>query len=349
MLRQPEGGGELDILLLETLAPDARAWLEARYRVDFQPGLADQPSALRKAIYKTDALVVPPSVMINRDLLDFAPRLKVVGRVHDGTENIDIEACRQRRIRVVQAAQASVRAQAEYLLTALLTLYRRELGLSITPHRRADVRLGREIHDSVIGLFGLAPAAHTLATLLAPMGVRLIGYDPAIHHSATIWGRLGVQPVPLNELLATADAVSVQMLYASRFRGFINEHLLAHCKPGQLWAGISRASLFDTQALADALKDGRIDTCMLDSVDGRLTSPESPLAGLPNLLLTPQVSAHTRETRARGSWYLADRLHEALRVVGALAEHASRPMPLHAQAPAAAEPAGGAAEARISG
>jgi len=139
----------------------------------------------------------------------------------------------------------------------------------------------------------------------------LIGYEPALHHSAAIWERLHIQPVGLTELMAQADAVSLQMLYASRYAGFINHAALMHCKPGQAWVSISRSELFEPQALANALRDGRIDACLLDGVDYRLVSEGAPLHGLNNLIVTPRVAAHTRESRLRANWYLVDRIHEA--------------------------------------
>lgn len=301
----------MDILLLETLIPQARQWLEARHTVNYQPQLADDPSALRKAVYKTQALLVTPKVAITRELLGFAPRLKVIACLFDDTGNMDLGACHERSIRVIQPAGANVRANAEYLLGGLLLLLRRGFGASLGGNRRADIRLGRELGDSVIGILGLTPAAHALAHMLAPLGARLIGYEPALHHSAAIWERLHIQPVGLAELMAQADAVSLQMPYASRYAGFINDAALMHCKPGQAWVSISRSALFEPQALANALKDGRIDACVLDGVDSRLVSEGAPLHGLNNLIVTPCVAAHTRESRLRANWYLVDRIHEA--------------------------------------
>jgi len=222
----------VDILLLEALIPETRLWLEARHRVDFQPQLAEDPSALRKAVYKTQALLATPRVAVTREFLDFAPRLKAVACMHESLDNIDLEACRDRRIRVIQPASANVRANAEYLLAGLLLLFRRGLGMSLSDERRPDVRLGHELHGIVVGMLGLAPAAHTLALMLAVMGARLIGYDPALRHSAPIWERLGIKPVSLAELMSQSDGVSVQMLYASRYVGFINGTVLENCKPG---------------------------------------------------------------------------------------------------------------------
>ncbi len=302
----------MDILLLEALIPETRLWLEARHRVDYQPQLAEDPSALRKAVYKTQALLVTPRVAVTREFLDFAPRLKAVACMHESLDHIDLEACRDHRIRVIQPASANVRANAEYLLAGLLLLFRRGLGMSLSGERRADVRLGHELHGSVIGILGLAPAAHTLALMLASLGAKLIGYDPALHHSAPIWERLGVKPVSLAELMSQSDGVSVQMLYASRYVGFINHAMLENCKPGQAWVGVSRSSLFEAQALASALKDGRIDACLLDGVEPGFAAPGSPLHGLNNLCVTPRMAAHTRETRLRANWYVVDRIHEAV-------------------------------------
>ena len=138
--------------------------------------------------------------------------------------------------------------------------------------------------------------------------------------AAPIWAKLGVEPVPLNELLERSDAVSLQVVYASRFRGWINERLLNHCKPGQLWVGVSRSSLFDPEALALALTDGRIDACLLDGANPAFAAEGTPLYNVPNLHLTPRLGSHTREAKLRASWYVAHRIHETLSPMVAQAE-----------------------------
>ena len=303
----------MDILLLERLVPEALAWLEARHSVEFRPELATgDPVALRKAAYKARAAVLPRKVVVTREFLDFAPLLKCVARMHVGTDNTDLEACRERKVRVIQATTANVRSNAEYLLASLLLLYRRGIGSSLIGDRHAEARMGRELNGSIVGIFGLAPTAHTLALMLNSLGAKLIGYDPAIHHTAPIWEHLQVQPVTLQDLMTHSDAISVQVMYASRYQGFINHKMLAHCKPGQIWVGISRTQLFDAEALAKALQDGRIEACMLDGAESGFASKGTPLHDLTNLFLTPRLGSHTRESRLRASWYVAHRIHETL-------------------------------------
>lgn len=322
----------MDILLLERLVPEALAWLEARHSVECRPELAGDPVALRQVVYNAQAVVLPRKVVVTREFLDFAPLLKAVARMHVGTDNTDLEACRERKVRVIQATTANVRANAEYLVAALLLLYRRGIASSLNGDRHADIRLGRELNGSVVGIFGLAPTAHALAVILNALGAKLIGYDPAVHHTAPIWSSLQIQPVSLQDLMAGADAVSVQVLYASRYQGFINDKMLAHCKPGQVWVGISRSHLFDADALARALTDGRIEACMLDGAESGFACRGTPLHELHNLLLTPRLGSHTRESRVRASWYVAHRVHETLTTPrrNALDQLASAPMELDA-------------------
>ncbi|MFP8778736.1 NAD(P)-dependent oxidoreductase [Hydrogenophaga sp. RWCD_12] len=302
----------MEVLLLDPLVPEALSWLQERHDVTFRPDLADDPMALRKQVYKTRALVLPPHVVVSKEFLDFAPLMRVVARMQISSENTDLAACAQKHVRVIQARSATVRSNAEYVLYGLLMLYRRGMVSALLGRKLAQVRMGRELYGSTVGLIGLAPVAHTLAPMLKGLGVRLLGYDPAVHHAAPIWNKLGIEYIPINELLARSDAVSLQMVYATRFKGWINERLLNHCKPSQLWVSVSRSALFDPEALALAMTDGRIDACLIDGAPPEFAAPGTPLHNMPNLHLTPRLGSHTREAKLRASWYVAHRIHETL-------------------------------------
>jgi phosphoglycerate dehydrogenase-like enzyme len=302
----------MEVLLLDPLVPEALNWLQDRHDVSYHPEWGDNPVELRKNTYKTRAIVLPPHVVVSSEFLDFSPKLQIVARMQISSDNTDLDACARRQVRVVQARSATVRSNAEYLLYGLLMLYRRGMVSALLGRKISQVRMGRELSGSTVGLLGLAPVAHTLAPMLKSLGVRLLGYDPAVHHAAPIWDKLGVEPVTVQTMLARADAISLQVVYASRFRGWINERLLNHCKPGQLWVGVSRSSLFDPEALALALSDGRIDACLLDGANSAFAAPGTPLHDIPNLHLTPRLGSHTREAKLRASWYVAHRIHETL-------------------------------------
>ncbi len=302
----------MDVLLIDPMVPEALSWLQERHEVSFRPDWSDDPAGLRRNIHNTRALVVPPHVIVSQGLLDAAPKLRLVARMQISSDNTDLDACARRSVRLVQARSATVRSNAEYLLYGLLMLYRRGMVSALLGRTIAQIPMGRELAGSTVGLIGLAPVAHALAPMLKSLGVRLVGYDPAVHHAAPVWDKLGVEPVSVHQLLARSDAVSLQVVYASRYRGWINERLLGHCKPGQLWVGVSRSALFEPEALALALSDGRIDACLLDGANPAFSAPGTPLHALPNLHLTPRLGSHTREAKLRASWYVAHRIHETL-------------------------------------
>jgi phosphoglycerate dehydrogenase-like enzyme len=341
----------VDILLLESLIPEAMAWLEARHSLQYRPQLVNDERALRHSTSRVRAIVVPNQVVINSEFLDFAPQLEAVARLQIGTDNIDLESCRERSIKVLQARSANVRANAEFLVGSLILLYRQGLmsamlskakavhaatmapassssgdGLLAAtpqpiPQKAAVVPTGREINGSVIGLLGIGPAASALAGLLNGMGARVVGYDPALHHSSPLWQQMRVQPVSLLDMMSTADAVSVQMLYASRYKGFINERVLAACKPHQLWVSIARSALFDSAAMLEALQDGRIAAWLTDSADDSQDAAMPLLRTLPNFYATQRIGSLTRESRQRASWYMAHRLHDILSPDDAVADN----------------------------
>jgi phosphoglycerate dehydrogenase-like enzyme len=256
------------------------------------------------------AVVLPRKVAVTRELLDFAPVLRALGRLQ-ASDNTDLQACHEHRVRVLQGESAHVRSDAEYLLACLLLLMRRALLPALRRDREASPP-GRELHGSVVGIIGLAPSAHALALILHALGARLLGYDPAVHNSAPVWQHLHIEPVGLPDLLARSDAVTVQVLYASRFQGFVNAQVLAHCKRGQFWVATTRSSIFEPDALAQALKDGRIEAAILDAAEAGFAARGSALHDAPNLHLTPRLGSYTREARLRASWYMAQRLHEVL-------------------------------------
>jgi phosphoglycerate dehydrogenase-like enzyme len=288
------------------------AWLEVRHSLSYRPELAHDSVLLQQILPKVRAIVVPRHIPINKDFLDAAPSLEIIARLSTGSDNVDLESCHTYGVRFVQARSANVRANAEFMLGALLLMFRRGVMSSLLGRDSAPTLMGREINGSTIGLLGMGPSAHTVAYLLNAMGARVIGYDPALHHSLSLWQQLRVQPVTLPELVSTSDAVLVQMIFASRYRGFVGERALAACKPTQAWISNSRSALFDAAAMAHALSDGRISGFLMDGADESFAGIGSPLHGLPNFYLTPRLGSKTREARVRASWHLANNIHDTL-------------------------------------
>jgi phosphoglycerate dehydrogenase-like enzyme len=160
----------------------------------------------------------------------------------------------------------------------------------------------------------MAPAARSMAKMLAGFGSTMVGYDPALHASDSVFERWKVKPLGLRELLEQSDAVCVQLSYFSRYHGLLGERFLPFCKPNQVIVSIAHSALFDEAALAEALTGGRVAAAWLDSLEPGALDEGRPLWGIDNLQITPRVASTTRESRLRSAWAVARRIDELLSV-----------------------------------
>ncbi len=298
----------MDLLIAESLEPEVLTWLETRHSVRYAPQLAQDPRAFRQGLYDVRGLIVPAQLAVDAQLLQHAPVLRAVGRTSAGAENIDLEACARAGVEVVRCLTASAPAEAEFMLQALLSLLRR--FPVVGPGGRLA---GRELAACTVGLVGMAPAARSMAQMLAGFETRLVGYDPALHPSDAVWERWRVEALPLRELLQEADAVCVQLPYFSRYRGLLGERFLPFCRPDQVIVSISHSALFDEVWLADALSTDRLAAVWLDSVEPGLLDPGRPLHGIDTLQVSPRVASTTHESHLRSAWAVAKRIDELLR------------------------------------
>ena len=211
---------------------------------------------------------------IDAETLDFAPVLRAVGRVSAGSENIDLEACERRQVEVVRSLTASARAEAEFVIGAMLSLLRRvpvraarRLGRRPRARRRDD-RPGRH---AAVGAHD-RPAARRLRRHASSATTRRC--TRPIRRGPT--GRS--RHAGLREIVERADVLCVQLDYFSRYHGLLGDRFLRHCKPSQVVVSTAHSRLFDEAALAAALKSGRIAAAWLDSVEPGALDPHRPLA-----------------------------------------------------------------------
>jgi phosphoglycerate dehydrogenase-like enzyme len=297
----------MDLLIVEPLDPEVLQWLGARHAVRCEPQLAQEPREFRKALWHARAMIIPPSVALDTESLLQAPLLRAVGRLSAGAENIDLEACSRAGIEVVRPVTASATAEAEFVIGALLQMLRRVPVIS-----PEGLLVGRELSGATVGIIGMAPAAKPLAQLLGAFGAHCIGYDPALHASDPLWARWQVQPSSLPDLFERCDGVSVMLTYFSRYRGLIGERFFAVAKPNQVLVSLAHSSLFDENALAEALTGGRLAAAWFDSMEPGMLDPGRPLRHLDTLQITPHVASTTLQSRLRSAWAVARRIDELL-------------------------------------
>ena len=297
----------MDILTIEALDADVLGWLGARHSVQFAPELAQDPQAFRQALGQVQAAIVPPSVAIDAGTLKRAPRLRILGRLSVGAENIDLEACARAGVEVVRPASAGAPAEAEFVIAALLQMLRRVPIIS-----PEGLLVGRELSGSTVGIVGMTPAVRQLTPLLAAFGAQVLGHDPGVHPSDAFWSRSNIEPTSLRELMRLSDAVCVLLTAMPRYVGLFGERVLAECKHDQVLVSLAPSALFNEVALARTLREGPLAAAWFDNLDAGALEPGRPLCHIDTLQVTPRVAALTQQSRKRSAWALAHRIDERL-------------------------------------
>ena len=297
------------IVISEFMDDEAVAALRTRFEVLYDPCLVDDAEGLAAALAEAPALIVRNRTQVRDTLLETAPRLRVVGRLGVGLDNIDVTACAERGIRVIPATGANADAVAEYVIAALLILLRGAYGASarIAAGEWPRTALtGREARGRLLGLVGFGDIARRIVPRARALGMRLAAHDPLVAEAEI--RRQGAEAMPLDALLAAANAVSLHVPLTDTTRTLIDARRIAAMRADAVLINTARGGILDEAALIEALRAGRLGGAALDVFETE--PPEAPerFAGVPNLLLTPHVAGVTQESNRRVSALIAERV-----------------------------------------
>ena len=304
------------IVISEFMDPPAVQVLSQRFDVDYRPKLVDDASALASAVANAEGWIVRNRTQVRGSLLEAAQRLKVIGRLGVGLDNIDVERCQARGIRVIPATGANAESVAEYVITAALGGLRgvffatRAVEAGTWP--RTMLSQGREAAGKVMGLIGLGNIGRLVARKAAALGMKVIAHDQLLPPGDEAWREVEGPPRTLEQLLRESDVVSLHVPLNSETRGLLNASRLALMKSNAVLINTARGGLIDELALAAMLRQGRLGGAALDVFEQEPLPKNSHLAQVPGLLLTPHIAGVTLESNERVSALIAQRVSEAL-------------------------------------
>jgi (S)-sulfolactate dehydrogenase len=293
-----------DIVITEFMDEEVIARDFAGRDVVYDPKLVDRPDALAGLLGDARALVVRNRTQVRPPLLALAPRLRVVGRLGVGLDNIDTAACEARGIAVCPATGANDIAVAEYVLTAALVLLR---GAWLATARVVAgewprmALIGREASGQRLGLVGFGAIARETAMRARALGMAVAACDPYLPDGHPAWN--GVERLGLDELLAASDVVSLHVPLTGETRSLIDGRALSLMKPRAVLINAARGGIVDEAALAAALRAGTLAGAALDVFE---TEPldaahGAMFGGIHNLLLTPHIAGVTEQSNVRVS------------------------------------------------
>src|SRR6266480_1555994 len=241
-----------------------------------QPGwniLLTTNDTLSKEIADADALIVRSATKVTAELLDQAKKLRAVGRAGVGVDNIDLEAATKRGVLVMSTPGGSSVSVAEHTFALLLALVRQlpKFDAGMREGRWEKSSSGAEVRGKTLGLIGLGRIGSEVASRAEAFDMRVVAFDPFISEAAA--RELSVELVPLDQLLAECDFISLHTAVSAQTRELINE-----------------------ADLAAAIKDGHVAGAALD-VFAEEPPKNCPLIGLPNVIATPHVAGSTAEAQ----------------------------------------------------
>ncbi len=305
------------IVISEFMDAESVAQLRAEFQVRHDPHLVEDTQQLHAALKSADALIVRNRTQVDAALIASAPRLRVVGRLGVGLDNIDALACAARAIEVIPATGANAISVAEYVLaTAMMLLrgaYQASDEVAAGDWPRPKLSQGREICGKTLGLVGFGSIGRVTAQRAQSLGMHVIAYDALLAENDAAWHERGVARKNLDQVLTEADVVSLHVPLDNRTRGLVNASRIASMKPGAILINTARGGIVDEAALAAALRAGSLAGAALDVFEQEPLAASSVLADLPNLILTPHIAGVTRESNVRVGGMIAKLVAASLR------------------------------------
>lgn len=291
------------VVISEFMNEAALVPLQDRFSVVFDPALVDKRDELLAALVEAEAIIVRNRTQVDTELLAVAPKLRTVGRLGVGLDNIDLDACAKRGIAVHPATGANALAVAEYVIASILILFRGAYQAQDSmiggAWPRADLQ-GRETSGKRLALVGLGGIARLVAERATALGMVVTAHDPFLGPDDAAWAQVKRMET-LEDLLQGADAVSLHVPLTEGTRHLLNDRTLQVLAPGAIVVNTSRGGIIDDVALASAVRKGHIGGAALDVFeDEPLTAAGAEIfAGLDNLVLTPHIAGLTAESNAR--------------------------------------------------
>lgn len=319
------------VLISDKLSPAAvQIFRDRGVDVDFKPGLA--PADLRAIVGEYDGLAVRSATKVTREVLEAAPRLRVVGRAGIGVDNVDVTTATARGVVVMNTPFGNAITTAEHAIAMIFALARQipEASASTKAGRWEKNRfMGVELTGKTLGLIGCGNIGSIVADRASGLRMKVIAHDPFLLEKRAV--ELGVEKVELDALVARADIVSIHAPMTEQTKNILNRERIFALKKGARVVNCARGGLLDEAALHDALKSGHLAGAALDVFEVE-PATDSPLFGLENVVCTPHLGAATTEAQENVALQIAEQMSDFL-LSGAVSNAINMPSVTAEEAP----------------
>lgn len=298
-------------LVLENIHPMAVEVLRSRgYEVEVRSGALSE-AELIESLDDVQLLGIRSNTTVSKRVLEAAPALEAIGCFCIGTNQVDLVAASERGVGVFNAPYSNTRSVVELVIGEIIALARRLPEKTQRMHDGVwdkSARGSHEVRGRTLGIVGYGNIGTQLSNVAEALGMRVIFYDKADRPAHGNARRMA----SLEELLVTADAVSLHVDGRPGNAGLFGADEFAAMKPRALFINASRGMVVDYDSLRSHVESGHIAGAAVDvfPVEPKAQGEafESVLRGLDNVILTPHVGGSTQEAQEEIGWFVAEKL-----------------------------------------
>ncbi|MEM8631700.1 MAG: phosphoglycerate dehydrogenase [Pseudomonadota bacterium] len=301
------------VLVSDKLSPTAvQIFRDRGIEVDFEPDLGKDKERLQEVIGQYDGLAIRSATKVTEKLLTSADKLKVVGRAGIGVDNVDIPAASKKGVIVMNTPFGNSITTAEHAIAMMFAVARQIPEASASTHAGKWEKsrfMGTELTGKTLGVIGAGNIGSIVCERALGLKMKVLAYDPFLSEERAT--RIGVTKVDLDDLLARADVITLHVPLTDKTKSIISAEAIAKMKTGVRIVNCARGGLVDEAALAEALQSGQVAGAAFDVFE---TEPatESPLFGLPNVVVTPHLGASTTEAQENVALQVAEQMSDYL-------------------------------------
>ena len=247
---------------------------------------------------------------VDEELLSYSPKLRVISQSSVGYDNVDIAACTRHGVPFCNTPGVLTEATADLTFLLVMCAARRiKESLAIvqtgvwTP--TCEIPLGVDLYDKTLGIVGMGQIGSAVARRGRACGMKIIYHN---RRRRDVAAEDGAAYVSFEDLLRQSDFIVILIPLSSESRNMFRREQFAKMKKTAYFINAARGGIVETEALCEAVRDGRIAGCALDVTDPEPIPADHPLLGLPNVLITPHIGSATTETRNRMALLAAENL-----------------------------------------
>lgn len=301
------------VFVTRRLPDAAMEIMESAADLEVWPKEAPPPYAtLKEKVREAEGLLCLLTDRVDAELLEAAPKLRVVSQMAVGYDNIDVAACTRRGIRVGNTPGVLTETTADLAFALLLATARR-----VTEAERflrngewetwsPMLLTGPEVHHARLGIVGMGRIGFEMARRASGFQMEILYTSRRRNEAAE--QMFGARMARLDTLLAESDFVSLHTPLNAETRHLIGAAELGRMKPTAILINTARGGVVDQAALAEALREGRIGAAGLDVFETEPLPLDSPLLGLDNVVLLPHIGSASIATRTRMAVLAAENL-----------------------------------------